>query len=68
MVPSKNFFHFCIELDEFFYFDFQIKKLLNKPVIRESCYYRKLTDSGKDESVSSLNEALIENLTGELAS
>lgn len=46
----------------------QIKKLLNKPVIRESCYYRKLTDSGKDEPVASLNEAQIENLTGELAS
>lgn len=47
---------------------FQIKKLLNKPVIRESCYYRKLTDSGKDEPVPSLNEAQIENLTGEVAS
>lgn len=45
---------------------FQIKKLLNKPVVRESCYYRKLTDRGKDEPVPSLNEAQIENLTGEL--
>ncbi|TNM99969.1 hypothetical protein fugu_013002 [Takifugu bimaculatus] len=42
----------------------QIKKLLNKPVIRESCYYRKLTDNGKDEPVQSMNEAQIENLTG----
>lgn len=47
---------------------FQIKKLLNKPVVRESCYYRKLTDRGKDEPVPVLNEAQIENLTGELTS
>lgn len=45
---------------------FQIKKLLNKPVVRESCYYRKLTDRGKDEPVPSVNEAQIENLLGEL--
>lgn len=45
---------------------FQIKKLLNKPVVRESCYYRKLTDRGNDEPATSLNEAQIENLTGEL--
>lgn len=42
----------------------QIKKLLNKPVVRESCYYRKLTDRGKDEPIPSFNEALIENLIG----
>lgn len=42
----------------------QIKKLLNKPVVRESCYYRKLTDRGKDEPVPSYNEAQIENLVG----
>lgn len=42
----------------------QIKKLLNKPVVRESCYYRKLTDRGKDEPVPSFNEAQIENLIG----
>lgn len=42
----------------------QIKKLLNKPVVRESCYYRKLTDRGKDEPLPSFNEALIENLIG----
>lgn len=42
----------------------QIKKLMNKPVVRESCYYRKLTDRGKDEPVPSFNEALIENLIG----
>lgn len=42
----------------------QIKKLLNKPVVRESCYYRKLTDRGKDEPIPSFNEAQIENLTG----
>ncbi|XP_061600546.1 cell division cycle and apoptosis regulator protein 1 isoform X2 [Cololabis saira] len=42
----------------------QIKKLLNKPVVRESCSYRKLTDRGKDDPVPSFNEAQIENLTG----
>lgn len=45
---------------------FQIKKLLNKPVVRESCYYRKLTDRGKDEPPPSLNDSQIENITGEL--
>lgn len=45
----------------------QIKKLLNKPVVRESCYYRKLTDRGKDEPIPSFNEALIENLLGNRA-
>lgn len=50
----------------FFISIFQIKKLLNKPVVRESCYYRKLTDRGKDEPIPSLNESQIENLTGEL--
>uniref|UniRef100_A0A3B3WGG9 Cell division cycle and apoptosis regulator protein 1 n=1 Tax=Poecilia mexicana TaxID=48701 RepID=A0A3B3WGG9_9TELE len=45
----------------------QIKKLLNKPVVRESCYYRKLTDRGKDEAAASLNEAHIENLIGNRA-
>lgn len=45
----------------------QIKKLLNKPVVRESCYYRKLTDRGKDEPVPSFNEAQIENLIGNRA-
>lgn len=48
------------------FFFFQIKKLLNKPVVRESCYYRKLTDRGKDEPVPSYNEAHIENLIGEI--
>lgn len=47
-------------------FVFQIKKLLNKPVVRESCYYRKLTDRGKDEPAPASNEAQIENLTGDL--
>lgn len=47
-------------------FCFQIKKLLNKPVVRESCHYRKLTDRGKDEPIPSFNESQIENLIGEL--
>lgn len=55
---ETNSFWFCVCV--------QIKKLLNKPVVRESCYYRKLTDRGNDEPAPSLNEAQIENLTGEL--
>uniref|UniRef100_A0A3P9ALM0 Cell division cycle and apoptosis regulator protein 1 n=1 Tax=Esox lucius TaxID=8010 RepID=A0A3P9ALM0_ESOLU len=43
----------------------QVKKLLNKPVVRESCYYRKLTDAAKDEAAPSFNEALVDNLLGE---
>ncbi len=35
-------------------------------MVRESCYYRKLTDRGKDEPIPSFNEAQIENLIGEL--
>lgn len=35
-------------------------------MVRESCYYRKLTDRGKDEATPSSNEAQIENLTGDL--
>nr|XP_057920444.1 cell division cycle and apoptosis regulator protein 1 [Doryrhamphus excisus]XP_057920445.1 cell division cycle and apoptosis regulator protein 1 [Doryrhamphus excisus] len=42
----------------------QIKKLMNKPQVRESCYYRKLTDRGKDEAALFFNEAPIENLLG----
>ncbi|XP_013879868.1 cell division cycle and apoptosis regulator protein 1 isoform X2 [Austrofundulus limnaeus] len=42
----------------------QVKKLLNKPLVRETCYYRKLTDRGKDEPTPAFNEAQIENLTG----
>lgn len=45
----------------------QIKKLLNKPVVRETCYYRRLTDRGKDEPAPSFNEAQIENLLGNRA-
>ncbi|XP_071371978.1 cell division cycle and apoptosis regulator protein 1-like, partial [Centroberyx affinis] len=42
----------------------QVKKLLNKPVVRESCYYRKLTDRGKDEPAPSFNGAQLDNLLG----
>lgn len=45
---------------------FQIKKLLNKPVVKESFHYRKLTDRGKDEAPPSFNEAQIESITGKL--
>ncbi|XP_034148520.1 cell division cycle and apoptosis regulator protein 1 isoform X12 [Esox lucius] len=45
----------------------QVKKLLNKPVVRESCYYRKLTDAAKDEAAPSFNEALVDNLLGNRA-
>uniref|UniRef100_A0AAR2IUC3 Cell division cycle and apoptosis regulator protein 1 n=1 Tax=Pygocentrus nattereri TaxID=42514 RepID=A0AAR2IUC3_PYGNA len=43
----------------------QVKKLLNKPVVRESCYYRKLTDRPKDESSPvGTPDSQIENLLG----
>lgn len=43
----------------------QVKKLLNKPLVRESCHYRKLTDRPKDEPSPSLNsDAQIDNLLG----
>uniref|UniRef100_A0A8C2CHA2 Cell division cycle and apoptosis regulator protein 1 n=1 Tax=Cyprinus carpio TaxID=7962 RepID=A0A8C2CHA2_CYPCA len=43
----------------------QVKKLLNKPLIRESCHYRKLTDRPKDEPSPTLtSDALIDNLLG----
>lgn len=58
--------HRCVKDRNCMSFVFQIKKLLNKPVVRESCYYRKLTDRGKDEPVPSSSEAQIENLTGNL--
>ena len=43
----------------------QVKKLLNKPVVKESCYYRKLTDLGKDETPPSFIDAQVEHLLGE---
>ncbi|XP_056147667.1 cell division cycle and apoptosis regulator protein 1 isoform X2 [Lampris incognitus] len=42
----------------------QVKKLLNKPAVRESCYYRKLTDRGKDEAVAAYSDSQLENLLG----
>lgn len=44
---------------------FQVKKLLNKPLVRESCHYRKLTDRPKDEPSPILtSDALIDNFLG----
>nr|XP_009305515.1 cell division cycle and apoptosis regulator protein 1 isoform X3 [Danio rerio] len=43
----------------------QVKKLLNKPLVKESCHYRKLTDRPKDEPCPALiSEAHIDNLLG----
>uniref|UniRef100_A0A672L9Z6 Cell division cycle and apoptosis regulator protein 1 n=1 Tax=Sinocyclocheilus grahami TaxID=75366 RepID=A0A672L9Z6_SINGR len=43
----------------------QVKKLLNRPLVRESCHYRKLTDRPKDEPSPTLtSDALIDNLLG----
>ncbi|KAB0375842.1 hypothetical protein FD755_012485 [Muntiacus reevesi] len=42
----------------------QVKKLLNKVVIRESCFYRKLTDTSKDEENHEESEALQEDMLG----
>ncbi|XP_051946156.1 cell division cycle and apoptosis regulator protein 1-like [Xyrauchen texanus] len=43
----------------------QVKKLLNKQLVTESCYYRKLTDRLKDEpSPTLMPDAQIDNLLG----
>ncbi|XP_076830454.1 cell division cycle and apoptosis regulator protein 1 [Brachyhypopomus gauderio] len=43
----------------------QVKKLLNKPVVRDTCYYRKLTDRPKDEpSPTGTPDAQLDNLLG----
>ncbi|XP_030626821.1 cell division cycle and apoptosis regulator protein 1 [Chanos chanos] len=46
----------------------QVKKLLNKAVIRESCHYRKLTDRPKDEpSPAGILDSQIDNILGNRA-
>ncbi|XP_048863944.1 cell division cycle and apoptosis regulator protein 1 isoform X3 [Brienomyrus brachyistius] len=45
----------------------QVKKLLNKPLIRESCFYRKLTDQPKDEVAPPISEESPDNLSGNRA-
>ncbi|KAG2463111.1 CCAR1 protein, partial [Polypterus senegalus] len=45
----------------------QVKKLLNKTVVRESCFYRKLTDCAKDEAIPFVNEPPQESLLGNKA-
>ncbi|XP_008576699.1 PREDICTED: cell division cycle and apoptosis regulator protein 1 [Galeopterus variegatus] len=42
----------------------QVKKLLNKVVLRESCFYRKLTDTSKDEENHEESESLHEDMLG----
>ncbi|KFO36936.1 Cell division cycle and apoptosis regulator protein 1 [Fukomys damarensis] len=42
----------------------QVKKLLNKVVVRESCFYRKLTDTSKDEENHEESESLQEDMLG----
>nr|XP_020033198.1 cell division cycle and apoptosis regulator protein 1 [Castor canadensis] len=42
----------------------QVKKLLNKVVLRESCFYRKLTDTSKDEENHEESESLQEDMLG----
>uniref|UniRef100_A0A8C5VTC1 Cell division cycle and apoptosis regulator protein 1 n=1 Tax=Microcebus murinus TaxID=30608 RepID=A0A8C5VTC1_MICMU len=42
----------------------QVKKLLNKVVLRESCFYRKLTDTSKDEENHEESESLLEDMLG----
>nr|XP_015846003.2 cell division cycle and apoptosis regulator protein 1 isoform X2 [Peromyscus maniculatus bairdii] len=42
----------------------QVKKLLNKVVLRESCFYRKLTDTSKDEENQEESESLQEDMLG----
>ncbi|XP_026569288.1 cell division cycle and apoptosis regulator protein 1 isoform X3 [Pseudonaja textilis] len=42
----------------------QVKKLLNKVVVRESCFYRKLTDTSKDEENPEEIETPLEEMLG----
>uniref|UniRef100_A0A2K6U9A5 Cell division cycle and apoptosis regulator 1 n=1 Tax=Saimiri boliviensis boliviensis TaxID=39432 RepID=A0A2K6U9A5_SAIBB len=42
----------------------QVKKLLNKVVLRESCFYRKLTDTSKDDENHEESESLQEDMLG----
>ncbi|KAL8186961.1 UNVERIFIED_CONTAM: Cell division cycle and apoptosis regulator protein 1, partial [Gekko kuhli] len=42
----------------------QVKKLLNKVVLRESCFYRKLTDTSKDEENPEEMETPQEDMLG----
>ncbi|KAJ7415654.1 cell division cycle and apoptosis regulator protein 1 [Willisornis vidua] len=42
----------------------QVKKLLNKVVLRESCFYRRLTDTSKDEENKEEAEELQEDMLG----
>ncbi|KAF5900921.1 cell division cycle and apoptosis regulator protein 1 isoform X1, partial [Clarias magur] len=43
----------------------QVKKLLSKPLVKESCYYRKLTDRAKDEPNSfGTADSQLENCLG----
>lgn len=41
-----------------------MKKLLNKVVLRESCFYRRLTDTSKDEENQEESEELQEDMLG----
>lgn len=45
----------------------QVKKLLNRPFVKESCFYRKLTDRAKDEGCPSFIEASLDSLLGNTA-
>ncbi|XP_041117158.1 cell division cycle and apoptosis regulator protein 1-like isoform X1 [Polyodon spathula] len=45
----------------------QVKKLLNKTAVRESCFYRKLTDRAKDEAIPEIPETPQELLLGNKA-
>ncbi|XP_075574137.1 cell division cycle and apoptosis regulator protein 1 isoform X7 [Pelecanus crispus] len=42
----------------------QVKKLLNKVVLRESCFYRRLTDTSKDDENQEESEELQEDMLG----
>lgn len=43
---------------------FQVKKLLNKVILRESCFYRKLTDASQDEENTEEVEVPQEDMLG----
>ncbi|XP_078499317.1 cell division cycle and apoptosis regulator protein 1 isoform X3 [Lissotriton helveticus] len=42
----------------------QVKKIMNKVALRESCFYRKLTDATKDEINIAISEELQEDMLG----
>lgn len=44
----------------------QVKKLVSKPMVRDACFYRKLTDGPKDDPPTSVTaDSQLDSLLGE---